>query len=306
MLVSSPPEPSAVAPPFASISERLRLILPALYRAREEEVQPVSMGSAGLKYGPDGKVAWGEIWGSFCDLALAGGPPHRGTLLEAGCAPADLAEGERLREVEAELCRGIGLVTGLFAAPGPQSGSVRMYCTSAAMAAWLARAIVAENVSARFEGLSLFLPAGPGFRVERECKNVITAVAKTTHYWMEHTPPEQQAEIAGLLRAMDAESPLLAPGAADEGSRGRLGEAITAACGLHPTQHGSAGWLGLQCPSVRAAVWMMRLLIVRNVFSRREEDVVFVPVNTGSDPAGEVALHAVTEAHRYARDADIL
>ena len=39
------------------------------------------MRAAGLKYDADGKVAWDEIWGSFCDLAMAGGPPHKGKLL---------------------------------------------------------------------------------------------------------------------------------------------------------------------------------------------------------------------------------
>ena len=49
----------------------------------------------------------------FCDLALAGGPPHRGTLLEPANpqdVQADLAGYERvLRELE----RGIRMVTGL-------------------------------------------------------------------------------------------------------------------------------------------------------------------------------------------------
>lgn len=32
----------------------------------------------------------------------------------------------------------------------------------------------------------LLLPAGPDFRIEYEIKNVVTAVAKTHHYWTEH------------------------------------------------------------------------------------------------------------------------
>ena len=66
-----------------TLDTRLRTLLPPLYQDSYAEVQPVSMGSAGLKYGTDGQVAWDEIWQTFCDLALAGGPPHRGTLLEA-------------------------------------------------------------------------------------------------------------------------------------------------------------------------------------------------------------------------------
>ncbi len=51
---------------------------------RYEDVQPVSMGSAGLKFASDGRVAWDEMWGLFCDLALAGGPPHRGRVAGIG------------------------------------------------------------------------------------------------------------------------------------------------------------------------------------------------------------------------------
>ena len=73
-----------------TLDARLRTLLPPLYQDTYEDMQPVSMGSAGLKYGPDGRVAWDEIWQTFCDLALAGGPPHRGTLLEAA-TPAEMA-----------------------------------------------------------------------------------------------------------------------------------------------------------------------------------------------------------------------
>src|SRR5215831_10911228 len=71
-----------------ALEARLRAILPAQYRDTYEDVVPVSMGSAGLKYDPDGRVAWDQIWGSFCDLAMAGGPPHRGTLLLPATAEA--------------------------------------------------------------------------------------------------------------------------------------------------------------------------------------------------------------------------
>jgi sirohydrochlorin cobaltochelatase len=48
------------------------------------------------------------------------------------------------------------------------------------------RAIVVENVLARREGAVLYLPAGPRFTVEGEIRNVVTAVAKTHHYWVQH------------------------------------------------------------------------------------------------------------------------
>jgi sirohydrochlorin cobaltochelatase len=59
-------------------------------------------------------------------------------------------------------------------------------CADEAMALWLLRAIVVENVAVRREGSVLFLPAAPHFRLEGEIKNVITVVAKTHHYWNEH------------------------------------------------------------------------------------------------------------------------
>ncbi|HEY0875377.1 MAG TPA: hypothetical protein VGD94_18015, partial [Vicinamibacterales bacterium] len=64
---------------FEELERRLKTLLPEEYRERYDDVQPVSMGTAGVRYGADGKIAWDQMWGSFCDLALAGGPPHKGT-----------------------------------------------------------------------------------------------------------------------------------------------------------------------------------------------------------------------------------
>lgn len=85
-----------------------------------------------------------------------------------------------------ELERGLQLVTGREVVQSHAHGWIGLVCDSEAMALWLLRAIVVENVSARREGSTLFLPAGPDFRLEREIKSVITVVAKTTHYWTEH------------------------------------------------------------------------------------------------------------------------
>ena len=54
------------------------------------------------------------------------------------------------------------------------------------MARWLLRAIAEENVSVRRAGCTLFLPAAPSFRLDKEVKNVVTVVTKTHHYWQEH------------------------------------------------------------------------------------------------------------------------
>jgi sirohydrochlorin cobaltochelatase len=65
-------------------------------------------------------------------------------------------------------------------------GWIGMECQSEAMALWLLRAIVVENISVRREDKTLYFPAGPDFRLEKEIKNVITVIAKTNHYWLEH------------------------------------------------------------------------------------------------------------------------
>ena len=67
-----------LAAELAALDAKINALLPPQYQHCYTTVSPNSMGSAGLKYGPDGRVAWDEIWTTFCDLALAGGPPHRG------------------------------------------------------------------------------------------------------------------------------------------------------------------------------------------------------------------------------------
>ena len=153
-----------------AFEERIRTLLPEEYQDHYEDVQPVSMGSAILKYARDGKVAWGEIWETFCDLAMAGGPPHKGVLLQPGSAAEIEAQPARYRDVVAEICRGVALVTELAAEPSPIPGWVRVRCESSVMAEWLVRAIVMENISARNEGFLFDLPAGPGYRIERKSR----------------------------------------------------------------------------------------------------------------------------------------
>lgn len=293
---------------FDVIDARLQTLLPELYQDCYDDVQPVSMGSAGLKYGADGKVAWDEIWGSFCDLAMAGGPPHRGKLLEPGSREEIDGQTDRYREVVDEICRGIGMVTELCAEVSPVAGWVRMYCTSAAMAGWLARAIVMENVSASCNGLVLSLPAGPAYRIEKEIKNVVTAVAKTCHYWLEHTSEDQHQAIGDLFQAMESESPLIQPLLVNdafeaEQSRiraGEIAESIQQKTGLRSSDHAYAGWLGLECNGISAAIWMMRVLVISNVLARREGSVVLVPLNRSSDPDGAAVVRVVSRSFRLA------
>jgi cation diffusion facilitator family transporter len=160
-------------------------ILPPRYRGGAS-VSAAPMGAAALQYDADGQVAWDQIWTGFCELALAGGAPHRGLLLEP-VDPQTIAGREaEYQRVLGELARGLRLVTGREVVTGGAPGWIGLVCDSEAMALWLLRAVVVENVSARREGSVLFLPAGPEFRLEREIKSVVTVVAKTSHYWTEH------------------------------------------------------------------------------------------------------------------------
>lgn len=270
---------------LAGFEQRLRTLLPEIYKVFDEDVKPVSMGSAGLRYGPDGKVPWNEIWGSFCDLAMAGGPPHRGTFLDA--PEGETADTPAYIEASTELCRGLTLVTGLFAEPAPVAGWVRMYCTSVAMSGWLARSIVMENVAARSRGLELHLPIGAGFRVDKEIKNVITSVAKTCHYWQDHMSDVQHDSIADLLATMEREHPLLYPDATSTPA-----EALQTLrqAGLQLTTDATPGWLGLDCTTIPAAIAFMRALAVGNLLARRTGTVVFLPLSNLQHPGGTDAI----------------
>ncbi len=151
------------------------------------------MASAPLRYCADGTVDWGGMWDSFCALALDGGPPHRGTRLEV---PQDADPTcPAYRFAIAELARGIAAVSGLTAHPAG-TGWRAIECPSGSMARWLAAAIEAERVQARAEGARLLVPVGEWTDVSGEIKNVITVVAKTTHYWTDHLPPGVRSALA--------------------------------------------------------------------------------------------------------------
>ena len=293
---------------FEELERRLRTLLPEEYRDRYDEVQPVSMGTAGVRYGADGRIAWDQMWGSFCDLAMAGGPPHKGTLLQPAAAAAIEAEPAAYGAVVAEICRGIMMVTDLEAERSPSPGWVRLQCPTRGMAGWLLRAIVMENIAVRGEGTTLELPAGPAYHPLKEIKNVITVIAKTAHYWVGHMPVMQRQEISDLLDAMTEESPFVAPAytpndtttAAHEALATRLADAIGRETGLARSPHRHRDWAGFECGGVRLAVWMMRMLAAVNVAARREGTVLFVPVVPAVDPDGELVSSSLALIHRLA------
>jgi hypothetical protein len=296
-----------------ALEARTRAILPETYRDCYEDVQPVPMGSASLKYMQDGQVAWDEMWGSFCELAMAGGPPHKGTLLEPASTAEIDAQPECYEEVVEQICRGIAMVTDLYAEPSPIPGWIRVNCLNRGTADWLLRAITMENVSIRGEGLELDLPAGPTYRLEKEIKNVITVMAKTSHYWFGHTSQAQRGAIRNLLAAMEEESPLLRPAsfhASESHSlqavREKMAETIPRMTGLRTSNHRYPGWLGIEYPDVRSAIWMMRAMVASNVLSRREGTVLFVPLDPVRDTAGERASQAVMRLNAFAAIRGIL
>jgi sirohydrochlorin cobaltochelatase len=295
---------------LADLDARVKAILPDEYKDSYQDVQPVSMGSAGLRYSSDGRVAWDLIWSSFCDLAMAGGPPHKGTLLEPGSI-ADIQESPAdYDRVTEEICRGITMTTNLVAGASPEPGWVRVACSSDAQAQWLLRAIVMENVSARAAGSSLDLPAAPGFQLHKQIKNVVTVMAKTCHYWSGHMSRGQQRDIGELLAGLSSDAPLITPALAacpdDLDSHAKIAGAIHSRTGLHAVPRRYAGWLGVECPDVRSAVWMMRALVANNILSRREETVLFVPVNSAEDPGGEAVANCLARIHSLAAAAGLV
>jgi len=281
---------------LADLDAKLKTILPEEYQECYEDVQPVSMGSAGLKFDAAGRVAWDEIWGSFCDLAMAGGPPHRGTLLEPATEAEMLSDPSQYRVVVDEICRGIRMVTDLAVEPSNDAGWVQLYCANAGMAGWMTRAIVMENVSARADGAAVLLPAGPKYRLEKEIKNVVTSVAKTAHYFVDHMGARQKKAIAKLFE----KATLLQPGIADTPLRSIAAERLLHHTGLRAAGPEYRGWLGLECESVGMAIWMMRALVVNSVLARREGTVLYVPVNPALDPNADRVADAVALVRRLA------
>ena len=292
-----------------ALNAEINAILPPRYQDCFNEVEPSSMGSAGLKFGPDGRVAWGEIWTHFCDLALAGGPPHRGSLLEPASAEDALAEPESYGDVVNEIGRGVWLTTELPVLPRVAPGWVGVCCRGEAMAAWLIRAVTAENVMARHKQNVLYLPAGPDFRLEKEIKNVVTVLAKTCHYWTDHMTAAQRDPSAVGLRGAAGGTTLLEPATAGE-ARDAPGDyravvdeiehGIRQATGWPVVPSRSPGWVGVECADEAAAVWLMRAAVVKHVLARREGRVLHLPANP-KFAAGDQARTVVETFARVCR-----
>jgi hypothetical protein len=280
------PQAMSVEVELAALDAKISALLPPKYQSCLDAVSPTSMGSAGLKYGSDSRVAWDEIWTHFCDLALAGGPPHRGTLLEAPTAEEVAAEPAGYQLVYEEIVRGIRLTTGLECAPADEPGWVTVQCQSAEMAAWLLRAIMAENVFVRRTQAALNLPAGPQFRIAKEVKNVVVSVAKTWHYWNSHLSESEQAAAALALTSEAASASLLEPptraaalARADEylATTATLARILQQATGLPTVTSQTLGWVKVRLRNEMTAAWYVRAAIAEGILARRETDVLCLP-----------------------------
>jgi len=142
-----------------------------------------SMSSAPFAFRDDGRPDWSAMWTDFCELALYGGPPHRGEDQSLNA----VLEGPAVEGFDAiaEIRRGIFETTGLFSERA-EPGWLAVTCHSKKMAAWLCASIILENVDARCEDERLFVPAHESFELKNHVKSVITVVAKTNHYWQAH------------------------------------------------------------------------------------------------------------------------
>lgn len=161
-------------------------------RKRAEMAKP--MAAAPMRYNDDGTVDWGNMWDSFCVLASAGGPPHRGTLLQPDESVDINSEG--YQNTAKEIIRGIFLVSGLRAQLTDKPGWLAVPCDSEGMAEWVAEQAKHENVKFTHEGNHVYVPCGVDWPVKGEVKNVITVVAKTTHYFADHVPADLKATMA--------------------------------------------------------------------------------------------------------------
>lgn len=292
-----------------ALEARINAMLPAQYQGCYESVSPVSMGSAALKFGPDGRVAWDDIWTSFCDLALAGGPPHRGTLLQPASAAEVAAAPEQYQRVVEEIGRGLWLVIGLRVLPRLAPGWVGLVCRDDGMAAWLLRAVTAENVAARQQGPILLLPASPHYRLEKEIKNVVTAAAKTCHHWTSHMSASEQSAAVEVFTHQSPATALLEPAAPallgahpadDRHAVELILQAIRQTTDWPAAASSSAGWIDLTCPDVVTAVWLLRAMIVDNVLARREESSLCLPISQHClhDPGASRVVTTLARAHR--------
>jgi sirohydrochlorin cobaltochelatase len=157
-------------------------------------------------------------------------------------------------------------------------------CESQEAAAWLQFAVTAENVSARRRETVLQLPAGPGFRVEKEIKNVVVALAKAYHYWDGHLTNAQQSLAGESVWEPATPTEASANPAEYEAAVVEVENALREA-GRPALPRRSVGWIGVETAGEEDAVWLLRAVLAEQVLARREGKVLYLPV--GSTPGGD-------------------
>jgi hypothetical protein len=284
---------------LATLEARIHAILPPQYAGSLDDISSESMGTAKLKFDADGKVAWGEIWTTFCHLSLAGGPPHRGRFLNP--VPTKMAQAypEKQAAVVREMQRAILLSSQLKTIDAERPGWVGVQCHDEDMASWLVRAIIAENVSAYHRASRLFVPAGPFFRVKKEIKNVVVSLAKCCHYLLGHVEDDLRPRglTAPLIGAPFLEEIAASP-SSYRNAADKLAQEIRQRTGQATGSRDFSGWLRIDCDDVSMAIWMMRAIIVENVLARHEGNLLFVPVPMNAQESMKVA-EAVHRARRH-------
>jgi len=190
---------------------------------------------------------------------------------------------EKSKAIASEIMRGIQLTTGMKASIDDEINSVLLECESETMAAWMHRAIVAENVFADHLGNVVRLPSGPDFRIEKEIKNVIVCVAKTWHYWDGHMSENEKAKAGKVMN----DATLIIPPQVSNNEITTEAyakavietlETVGAALKFEGKTASEYGWVGFECPDEKSAAWMVRAIIACNILARREITTLLLPV----------------------------
>jgi len=136
-----------------------------------------------------GQVDWKRLLqdihrtGSHNEIALAGGTPRRKSLIEPRTG-ADAAKPGYV-QVASELAKGLNLASSASVVEGTP-GWLGLSCGSDDMAAWILRALAAENITVRREGTTVFVPVASGFSLENEIVDIVLAVASVFHFFDDH------------------------------------------------------------------------------------------------------------------------
>jgi len=101
--------------------------------------------------------------------------------------PATAAEAHTKRDdyaaVVERIERGIRQTTGLPTVPSVCVGWVSVPCADEAMAIWLMRALIVENILVRREENRLCLPASPHFMSDERAERLIAAFDRAWRLW---------------------------------------------------------------------------------------------------------------------------